>query len=466
MSDTSELKDWIEAAQSSLLEAERARRLGPVTNSAPLPGEIERWLERFDFEQPKTAEETVRSCVELITQWGVNCTHPRYFGWLIPTPTPASVAADLVVSALNPQLAVWVKSPGPIAAEQFLIRKVGLAFGLGEQRGGTFTSGGTESNLTALILALDGRIAGYRERGLFGLTNRLAIYASPEAHKSMERVARVAGLGAESLRVVGTAGDLTLRPESLQQCIERDLAEGWEPLMVVGNAGSTNAGMIDPLDAIAEVCARHRLWFHVDAAWGGAAAFSDKLRPALHGLGRASSVTFDPHKWLSTPLGTGMLLCAERERLPQAFGISAHYATADADPYRQSLQWSRRFIGLRVLMALLAESWSGVARRVERHAVLADTFREWLRAEGWMLLNQTPLPILCIALPARAGSVDARQYDAWAQAINARGRVRVSSTRVAGQAALRVCICSHLTENDDLRILMAELADTAPVRPA
>jgi glutamate/tyrosine decarboxylase-like PLP-dependent enzyme len=462
MSDPRQLNDWIKAAQEVLGQAASARQRRPVTQAAPTPAEVDEYLAQFDFAQPMTVEETLHSSVELITRWGVNCAHPRYFGWLNPTPTAASITADLVASALNPQLAVWAKSPGPVAAEQFLIRKVGLAFGLGEGCGGTFTTGGTESNLTALILALDNTIEGYRERGLFGLTKRLAIYVSQESHKSVERVARVVGLGSESLRVAGGVADLTLNAERLSQCIERDLAAGWQPLMVVGNAGSTNAGVIDPLDSIADVCARYGLWFHVDAAWGGAAALSEKLGPAFRGLGRASSVSFDPHKWLSMPLGSGMLLCADQARLPQAFAISARYATADADPYQRSLQWSRRFIGLRVFMALLAESWTGMVTRVERHVDLAETLRGWLLAEGWVLLNPTPLPILCVALRSHVGSVEGTVYDDWAQAINARGQVRLSATRAGGQAALRICICSHLTEQEDLRALMTELAATAP----
>lgn len=466
MSDPRQLTDWLTAAQQILSQTESARQGRPVTRASPTPTEVNAYLAQFDFAQPMTVERTLHTCVELITRWGVNCAHPRYFGWLNPTPTAASVAADLLVSALNPQLATWAKSPGPVAAEQLMIRQVGLAFGLGERRGGTFTSGGTESNLTALILALSDRIEGYQERGLFGLSKRLAIYVSHESHKSVERVARVVGLGNESLRVVGDVSDLTLDAERLSQCIEWDIAAGWQPLMVVGNAGSTNAGMIDPLDAIADVCSRYGLWFHVDAAWGGAAALSENLSQPFRGLSRASSVTFDPHKWLSTPLGSGMLLCADQEQLPRAFGITAHYTTADADPYRQSLQWSRRFIGLRVFMTLLAESWPGVVARIERHVALADTLREWLRAEGWVLLNPTPLPILCIALRSQVEVVEATHYEDWARAINARGRVRLSATHVGGQAALRICICSHLTEHEDLKILMAELAATAPIARA
>src|SRR5262249_46635935 len=162
----------------------------------------------------------------------------------------------------------------------------------------------------------------------------------------------------------------------------------------VATAGTTSAGAIDPVGDLAEIASREGIWFHVDAAWGGAAALVPELRPALGGIEKADSITFDAHKWLSAPMGAGLYLTRHSNVLPRAFGVATDYMPRDAadlevvDPFMHSMQWSRRFIGLKVFMALLVAGWEGYAEAIRRQVAMGDRLRERLQASGWGVVNR------------------------------------------------------------------------------
>src|SRR5262249_1368544 len=186
-----------------------------------------------------------------------------------------------------------------------------------------------------------------------------------------------------------------------------DRGSGLLPFLVVGTAGTTNAGAIDPLPDLAALCRDEGLWFHVDAAWGGAAAVSDRLRPLLAGIERADSATGDAHKWLSVPVSAGMFFCRHRAPLEAAFGVQAAYVppkrdTEAPDNLRTSLQWSRRFMGLKVFMVLAEQGLGGVAARIDHQAAMGDLLRARLRGRGFVLLNDTPPPGVCFTHPRPA----------------------------------------------------------------
>ena len=456
--DRDSLSGWVAYAAERLREYERHKAGKPVTSPPPTAEALPELFSGFDFRTPLGLEQVVDVSMATMTRWGVRSTSSSYFGWLNATPTVPSVVADLLVSALNPQLAVWAKSPGPIEVERYLVDILGKSFGLPNSRGGGFTTGGSEANLTACLLALNQTFPGLAENGLPG-SGRVVVYVSEEGHKSLEKVAASIGIGRKAICRIPIDPGLRIDLRGLRERIRSDRASGGRPLMVVGLAGSTNAGVIDPLDGLADLCASEDVWFHVDAAWGGAIVFSDRFKTHLAGIERADSITFDPHKWVSVPLGTCMILVHDRRLLKEAFQIVAPYVSPAADdPYLQSIQWSRRFIGLRLLMTLLSESWHGIADRVERQILLGDRLRELLTGQGWTIINQTPLPTVCFMDgrfpdPGQSASFHA----ALADAVNGRGRVRIAGTWVGGVTALRVCICSRETSPVDLAKLMDEL---------
>ena len=237
--------------------------------------------------------------------------------------------------------------------------------------------------------------------------------------------------------------------------------QGWLPLMVVGTAGTTGAGLIDPLPEIADVADHFGLWFHVDAAWGGSAVLSPALKPVLAGIERANSVTWDAHKWLSVPMGAGMFFCRHPEAVKRAFAISTSYMpkeTGDGtlDPYSTTVQWSRRMIGLKVFMTLAELGLDGYRQMIEHQTAMGDLLRDRLRQTGWLICNQTPLPVVCFSHPdIRSGTLTTGDILA---TIYARGRVWISDVILGGQErVLRACITSFHSDEGDIECLIDEL---------
>ncbi|MGH9843553.1 MAG: pyridoxal phosphate-dependent decarboxylase family protein [Blastocatellia bacterium] len=183
--------------------------------------------------------------------------------------------------------------------------------------------------------------------------------------------------------------------------MSKDRGDGFAPFMVVATAGTTNAGIVEPIAEIADVAANEGLWFHVDAAWGGAAVLVPELRQVLEGIERADSITFDAHKWLSVPMAAGLYLTCHQDILNRTCRITTDYMPRDAtgldviDPYVHSLQWSRRFIGLKVFLSLAVAGWDGYERTLRHQAAMGDLLRQRLVASKWKVINQTRLPVVC-----------------------------------------------------------------------
>ena len=381
----------------------------------------------------------------------VHVDHPRYFGLFNPAPAALGVIGDTLASAFNAQLATRGHSPWPVASEEQLITELGHRFGWSrDDARGTFTSGGGEANTTALVAALHAAFPDVGDRGVRALPGDPRVYVSAEGHATIARAARVGGLGADAVSVVPADASSRMKPAALRDAIAKDRAAGKLPFLVVATAGTTSAGAIDPLPDIATIAERERVWLHVDAAWGGLAALVPELRPALDGIARADSITFDAHKAMSAPMGTGPYLTRRAGVLERVFADRTGYMPRDgsSDPYARSLQWSRRFLGLRVLLPLAAAGWDGYAASLGKQARLADRLRERLVARRWTIVNDTALPIVCFVDEARR---DGKFLDGVARSVIASGGGWISVPRFAnGTRALRACVNNHRTEEADI----------------
>ncbi|MCU0684353.1 MAG: pyridoxal-dependent decarboxylase [Polyangiaceae bacterium] len=437
-------------------------------SAAPIAPKVDRGaldaaLAGFDFDHPVGASRALEAAFEAMRAFHVKTAHPRYFGLFSPSPATLAAAADALVSALNPQLAAYAHSPFAIELERALLRAFGGRFGWPEgEVEGALTGGGAEATLTALTTALAARFPEWRRRGLRGLERAPTLYASVEAHPSLVKAARVVGLGDEAVRRVSVDRSWRLKPAALAEAVANDRLAGHEPFLVVATAGTTSAGVIDPLGAVADVAARFHCWMHVDAAWGGLAAFAPALAPALAGIERADSIAFDPHKALATPLGVGAYLSRRPGALRRAFDARAGYMPRDAgrDPYAHSLAWSRRFLGLRVALPLAAAGWGGCAEIITRQAALADELRQRLAAEGWQVVNETPLPLVCFVDGTRSDGRSSRFLAAASARARATHDVWVSLVRLAsGARALRACINNARTSRNDIGALVEGLGE-------
>jgi glutamate/tyrosine decarboxylase-like PLP-dependent enzyme len=427
------------------------------------PEKIRLLLRPFDFSQPVDPLEAADFVIEALWKYQTHTPHPRYYGLFNPAPTTMGIAADTLVAAFNPQLAAWSHNPLAVEIERHVIRALGGRFGL-DQTDGVFASGGAEANHTALLTALALAFPEFSRQGVRALAAQPVLYISSEGHHSFLKAARLCGLGTDAVREIPISSELQMDVEALQTRLAQDRQKGLAPFMLVATAGTTNAGVIDPLPRLAEIAAHENLWFHVDAAWGGAAAIVPELRHVLGGIEHADSITFDAHKWLSVPMGAGIYLTRRLDALEKTFRVAAPYMPREAaglpvvDPCLNSIQWSRRFIGLKVFLSLLAAGWEGYAAAIRHMAAMGERLRKELEAAGWEVVNQTPLPLVCFVDLKHPEGRSAPYLDRIALEIVSAGRAWISTTRLGGSTpVLRACITNYRTQPGDLLALVDDL---------
>jgi glutamate/tyrosine decarboxylase-like PLP-dependent enzyme len=441
----------------------------PVSPSAD-PAVARALIEKVDFEKPLPPEDAVAIVLEGLRGHQVHNGHPRYFGLFNPATAAMSVAADALVAAFNPQLAAWTHAPFACEAEQLVIRTLGAK--LGYPPGGvegSFTSGGAEANHTALVAALVNRFPSFSEEGARSLAGTPVVYVSSESHHSFLKAARLTGLGTRAVREVPTNGEFVMDPEALRAAVRQDRAEGRIPFFVAATLGTTAAGLIDPIPEIAAVGRDENLWVHADAAWGGAVALVPELRGLLEGIELADSITLDAHKWLSVPMAAGMFFTRHRALLEKTFSVAAGYmpraGTGEpvVEPHRSSMQWTRRFIGLKLFLSLAVAGFGGYADTLRNMVRLGNGLRERLEAEGFRIVNKTPLPVVCFQDGRRDEGAFFPYLKAMADGVVASGTAWVSMVALGSRVpAIRACITSFRTQDGDLEALVESLAEHRP----
>ena len=428
----------VDATLAGLLDG-LPRRIadGPVTPTLDMPA-LRGELAGFDFAAPRAIDEVLEWVIARLEHGLVQITHPRYFGLFNPLPTFPAELAERIVSAFNPQLATATTSPAAVELEAHVIRAVAGRAGLPPQTVGHFTSGGSEANGTAVICALTAHNPDYARRGARCFAGQPTFYISRESHLAWIKIAHQVGIGRDAVRLIGTDGTGRLDAAQLEREIAVDRAHGCVPFLIAATAGSTIAGMVDPLAECHAIARREGAWFHVDAAWGGALIASTRLRSALDGIELADSVTIDAHKWFATTMGCGMFFARDPAVLSAAFQVSTMFMpsnTVSLDPYVNSAQWSRRFLGLRLFLSLAAAGWDGYAAHVERAVALSDMLSDLLRARGWTIANSSSMAVVCAEPPAGAAApaeIARRVLDS--------GIAWISATTFEGRAVIRACI--------------------------
>jgi glutamate/tyrosine decarboxylase-like PLP-dependent enzyme len=446
----------LDALRSRVSEVQDVIAAGPIVPRVT-PEEIRRDLaSRYDFTKPLALADVVIDVERMLQGWQVHVTHPRYFGLFNPSVTLASIVADTLVAMYNPQLATWRTSPAANEIERHTLAWLAGKFGLPAESAASFTSGGAEANLSAVVVALTRAFPDYGERGLAALPAQPAVYLTAEAHHSFSKIAHMTGLGRRAIRTVAADGALRMDLDDLGRRVAEDRRDGLAPCMVVGTAGTTGAGAIDPLPELARFCRSQGLWFHVDAAWGGAAVLSPSLRGHLAGIDAADSITCDAHKWFSVPMAAGMFFCRHPASVAEAFRVETSYMPGKTagpvrDPYTTSVQWSRRFIGLKLFLALAERGESGYVEMIEQQARMGDVLRDSLRRAGWRIVNATPLPLVCFTrdglVPADFLAALYRRQIAW-----------MSEVRLGdGAPVLRACVTSFRTTEADIEWVVREM---------
>ena len=453
---------WIEFLKRlSTMPVGRAWRPGEVREAVALPVPKEPLSDDQLFEH-------VRS---VIFDHSVYPGHPRFMGYITGAGTIPGAVADLLAAALNQNLGGWRHSPAATEIELHLTRWFASRFGLPATAGGLVTSGGAMANFTCLKVARD-RTAGWdvRTRGLAGAPP-LVLYASSEVHAVVWRAADMLGLGMEAVRPVPVDDAFRMRPDTLRPLITADRMSGLRPFAIVATAGTTPTGAIDPMREVAEVAVAEGLWFHVDAAYGGAAALSPELRPLLDGIELADSIAFDPHKWLYTPHSGGCALLRDLSHAYDSFHYGASYTVEDRgrtgstfDFGSHGPQWSRGFAALKIWLSLLAHGQEAYARRIAHDAALARLMGSLVDGHPELELA-TPVSLsICCFRYVPAGE---RPDDDYLDRLNASvmtelqvdGRAYLSNAILRGRFVLRACIVNFRTEASDVEALLDAVVD-------
>jgi aromatic-L-amino-acid decarboxylase len=457
------------------LDRERMRRSGYAAVDAMLdlihqpdpvirrasPSAMEQLLATPAPEQPRPVEEVLSQVADDVLPYASKVGHPGYFAYIPGSTTWPAALATFMTSVGNTYCGTWMEAAGPSQVELTVLDWFREWVGMPEGTSGVLVSGGSAANLTALAAA--------RELRLGAMDERATVYCADQAHSSVGRSARVLGFRPDQVRVIPSDEHFRLRTDALATAIDRDLAAGRIPLVVVAAAGSTNTGAIDPLHEIADVCGERGVWLHVDAAYGGFGVLAQRGARLLSGLERADSVTLDPHKWLQMPMECGALLVREPGALERAFGVlpdylvDAHGPGHEVDFCDRGLQLSRSARGVPVWAALTTFGLAAFREVVDHTLDLVALAEELIVADADLtLMNPASLGIVCFRREI-PGLTEAQlaQVNGWlAASLEATGTAMVSTTRLHGRFAVRLCALNHLSDESDVRRVLTHFART------
>ncbi len=420
-------------------------------------------------DEPLSEAALTRHIRQVMFDYSMYPGHPRFMAFITGAGTIPGAVADLLAAALNQNVGGWRLSPAASEIEQFLGRWFAKGFGLPDGAGGLVVSGGAMANFVALKAARDAMSKWNVRQAGMRAGPELALYASEEAHHVIERAADMLGLGAGSVRKIPIDANFRMRIDHLEKTIADDRARGIVPIVVVGTAGTVATGAIDPLAAIADVCQREKLWFHIDGAYGALATLAPELFPLFAGIERADSIAFDPHKWLYTPHSGGFVVVRDLQLLANAFSLHPTYVREDKEHTGNGLdmhmlgpQFSRGFSAFKVWLSLLAHGKAAYARRIAHDVALAKYLDARVRQRPDLeAMSEVTLSIACFRyVPVDLGDIPERE--AYLDALNERlmaeiqmdGRAFCSNAVLGPRYALRACIVNFRTEAVDVDALL------------
>ena len=403
-------------------------------------------------ENGQPAEEVLEQVAHDILPFTTRLDHPRCFGFIPSSPTWPGVLADFMAAGYNINACTWLVASGPSQVELVVIDWFRQWLGYPERAGGVLTSGGSAASVNAFVAAREN--AGHPENA--------TVYMSNQSHSAQIRAARIVGIRPGHIRMIPIDGLYRLDMEALMRAVSDDRAAGLHPVAVCANAGATSTGAIDPLEEMADYCAEEGIWLHVDAAYGGFAAVTDKGKKLLRGIARADSVGLDAHKWFFQPYEAGCLMVKDVSTLEAAFGIH-HDVLQDtiwgADHPNFSdrgLQLSRSFRALKIWMSVKVFGMKAFRQAVSMGMDLAARAEDHVRESPLLeLLNPASLGVVCFRFNPGKDNIDERGLEQVNRTILARvfweDPAFLSSTTLNGIFALRLCIINHNTTWEDVR---------------
>jgi aromatic-L-amino-acid decarboxylase len=383
-----------------------------------------------------------------MTHWN----HPGWFAYFPANHSPPSILAEMLTATLGAQCMSWQTSPAATELEQVVMEWLRDMLGLPGDFTGVIQDTASTATLVALLTA--------RER-VGGDPGRLTVYASTEAHSSVPKGVKLAGIGVERLRTIPVDAAFAMRPDLLERAVAADRAAGLVPACVVATAGTTSSTAMDPLPAIGAICRRHGVWLHVDAAYAGAAAILPERRALFNGIELADSFVFNPHKWLLTNFDCSAYFVRDVPALLQTFAASAAYLQTAHDPevvnFRDwGIQLGRRFRALKLWFVIRSYGVDGLRAMLRRHIALAGEFRGWVEREaGFVVAAPSPFGLVCFRHEPPAAGLDGPTLDAWnrdlLRRVNVAGDVYLTHAELGGRYTLRLAVGQWQTQRADVR---------------
>ncbi|MBI2955945.1 MAG: amino acid decarboxylase [Acidobacteria bacterium] len=429
------------------------------------PGALRRQLPAQAPDDPEPLDTILADFERLVLPGVTHWNHPAFFAYFAITGSGPGILGELLSAALNVNAMLWKTCPAATELEEVVLDWLREMLGLPEEFFGVVMDTASVSSLCAIAAAREALPElSIREQGLAGRAEvpRLRLYASEQAHSSIDKAAITLGLGLESLRKIPVDADFRLRPDALEAAVEEDRRAGWEPFCVVATVGTTSTTSIDPVPAIADLCARYGLWLHVDAAYAGTAALVPEYRHVLAGCERADSFVVNPHKRLFTPFDFSAFYCRRPKTLRAAFSLVPEYLRTPEDPKARNymdygIQLGRRFRALKLWFVLRYFGRRGLVERLRQHIAWGQEFAAWVDAHSdFERLAPAPLSVVCFrARPralaerlARAEIPDQKRIESYLdqlneallEAVNATGRAYLSHTRLRDRFTLRLAI--------------------------
>jgi aromatic-L-amino-acid decarboxylase len=431
------------------------------------PGDLRAQLPTSAPENGESMEAILADVDRLIVPALTHWSHPSFFAYFATSTSAPGIFGELLSAAFDVKSMLWRTSPASTELEEVTLDWLRQMIGLDTGMSGFIYDTASVSSMHAIAAAREGVERRIREQGMSGRKDLplLRVYASEQAHSSIDKGIITLGLGQRSLRKIATDREFRMDPSALAEAIDEDKRNGFLPFCVVATVGTTSTSSIDPVPAIVEVCEQHTMWLHVDAAYGGSAAIVPEMQHILDGCRRADSLVLNPHKWLFTPFDLSVLYCRHLDLLRRAFSLVPEYLrTPEQEKVRSGsdygVQLGRRFRALKLWMIIRYFGTAGLAARIREHCRLAKLFASWIEeSKDWELLAPLPFALVCFrACPPVADQTEvqrAKRLDVLNEAImhgvNATGKALLSHTKLNDKLTLRLSIGNIRTTERHVR---------------
>ena len=472
------LADWIADYRETIGDIRVAPNDKPGAIRAALPAQPPEHGESF--------ENILADVDRLIVPGMVHWSHPMFLGYFGWTATAPGLLGEIITAPLNVNAMTWRTSPAATELETVVIDWLRQWLGLPDQFDGVVYDTASVGIMHALAVAREEAAPSTRKRGLIGAGAPVfRVYASDQAHSSVEKAAIALGLGEENVQRVPTGAEFRMDMAALRVMIERDLASGsgrFKPLAVVATVGTTSTASVDPVPEIAKICREHKMWLHIDGAYGGGFAMLPEFEWLAEGWNEADSIIINPHKTLYVPLDFSVLYVRDLERLRRVFALVPEYLRGDTVEAEKNymdygIQLGRRFRALKAWVIWRAFGREGMVAFMREHLRLAGLFADWIKTDNrFELAAPVVLPVVCFrfvrplagvadAVPRSATAATVDKIDSLnseiVERINASGRAYLTQTKLRGQTVMRIGLGNVLTTEQHLRNLWELIQKTA-----